>query len=147
MSQADNAFTILPIVANCVISMTSAKIPEESTNAMLILITSKINSWPMSGDYKKIKNRALNNCKRIEYVLESSALLYDDPCCAARLAQYLLIEFRDCTGNKEKLSAIDEILESINGAVDFYDPYENNDTAMAEAERLVLAIKKQIGMD
>jgi hypothetical protein len=146
MSQADNAFTILSIVANCVISMSSTDIPEESTNAMFILVARKINSWPVSGDYEKIKSRALSNCKQIEYVLESSALLYNDPCCAARLAQFLLIELRDCTSNKQKLLAIDEMLEYINGVVDIYDLHEKNDAAMNEAWQLVAVIKKQIGM-
>lgn len=147
MSQADNAFTILPIVANCVISMASADIIEESLNAMLNLIQSKINSWPASGCYEKIRRRALNNCKQIEYELESSGLIYNDRCCAARLAQFMLIELRDCTANKQKLSAIDEMLECVNVAVGIYDPQEKNDAAMAEAWRLVAVIKKRIGMN
>jgi hypothetical protein len=140
MSQADvNALTIMSIVANCAINIAS--------DAMLNLTQEKINSWPLPGDYKKLKSRVKSHCKIIEYELNSSELFYSDPCCTARLAQYLLIELRDCTANHWKLSAIDEILECINSIIDLIDPQEENGAAMNEADRLVLFIKKQIGAD
>lgn len=148
MSQADvNALTIMSIVANCAINIASDAIPEELSTAMLNLTQEKINSWPLCGDYKKLKSRVMSHCKIIEYELKSSELFYSYPCCTARLAQYLLIELRDCTTNYWKLSAIDEILEYVNSIVDLIDPQEENDAAMNEADRLVSFIKKQIGMD
>jgi hypothetical protein len=148
MSKADvNALTIMSIVANCAINIISDAITEELSIAMLNLTQEKINSWPLSGDYKKLKSRAMSHCKIIEYELKSSELFCSDPCCTARLAQYLLIELRDCTANYWKLSAIDEILEYVNSIIDLIDPQEENGAAMNEADRLVLFIKKQIGAD
>jgi hypothetical protein len=148
MSQADaNALTIMSIVANCAINITSETIPEELSIAMLNLTQEKIDLWPLSGDYKKIKNRAMSHCKIIEHELKSSELFYSDQCCTARLAQYLLIELRDCTVNTRKLSAIDEILDHVNNVVDMIDQHERNDAAMNEADRLVSVIKNQIGVD
>lgn len=147
MSKADvNSLTIMSIVANFAVNIISDAISEELSIAMLNLTKDKINSWPLSGDYKKLKSRAMSHCKIIEYELNSSELFYSDPCCTARLAQYLLIGLRDCTDNSWKLSAIDEILEYINSIIDLIDPQEENDEAMNEADRLVSLIQKQIGM-
>lgn len=148
MSQADvNALTIMSIVANCAVNIISDAISEELSIPMLLLTQEKINSWPLSGDYKKLKSRAMSHCKLIEYELNSSEPFYIDPCCTARLAQYLLIELRDCTTNYWKLSAIDEILEYVNSIIDLIDPQEEDSAAMDEANRLVSLIKKQIWMD
>ena len=148
MSQADvNTLTIMSIVANCAVNMTSGEIPEELSIVMLNLTQEKINSWPISGNYKKIKSRTMIYCKLIECELKLSELFYSDSCCTARIAQYLLIELRDCTVNALKLSAIDEVLEHINDIIDIVDPQEENKSAMNEADRLVSLIKDKIGMN
>lgn len=148
MSKADvNALTIMSIVANFAVNIISDAIPEKLSIEMLNLTQEKINSWPLSGDYKKLKSRVMSHCKIIEYELKSSELFCSDQCCTARLAQYLLIELRDCTTNYWKLSAIDEILEYVNSIIDLIDPQEEDGAAMDEANRLVSLIKKQMWMD
>lgn len=150
MSQADiQSFTILAFANGCAIAMMDNGIAGKAEPIIVYLcdlVKDKINKWPESGNPEKTTAACINHCKQLKNEIESSLNLYT-ACCLGMLVQYLLIELRDIVNNKWKLSAIDEMLECFNNAVDIYDPQEINDAAMAEAWRLVAVIKKQIGMD
>lgn len=148
MSKADvKSFTILAIVNGCAITMRDYGISGKAEPIIFYLcdlIKKKIDEWPETGDPSKTTIACINHCRALKSDIESSVSLYT-PCCLGMLAQYLLIELRDIINNKWKLSAIDEMLECFNNAVDIYDPKEANEEARAEAERLVELVKKQIG--
>lgn len=150
MSKADiQSLTILAIVNGCAITMMDNGIAGKAEPIIIYLcdlVKDKINKWPESGNPEKTTASCINHCKQLKNEIESSLNLYT-ACCLGMLAQYLLIEIRDIVNNKWKLSAIDEMLECFNNAVDIYDPQEKNDAAMSEAWRLVAVIKKQIGMN
>lgn len=148
MSKADiQSFTTLAIVNGCAITMRDHGIAGKAEPTIIYLcdlIEKKINEWPETGNPNKTTSACINHCKELKDEIESSLNLYT-PCFLVMLAQYLLIELRDVISNKWKLSAIDEMLECFNNAVDIYDQKEANEEARAEAERLVKLVKKQIG--
>jgi hypothetical protein len=146
---AVQSFTILAIANGCAITMRDYGIAGKAEPIIIYLcdlIKEKIDKWPETGNPNKTTLACINHCKALKNDIESSASIYT-ACCLGMLAQYLLIELRDLIRDKVKLSAIDEILECFNNAVDIYDPHEKDGAARDEAMRLVFVVKNQIGMD
>lgn len=149
MSKADvQSFTMLAMVNGCAICMRDHGIAGKAEPIILYLcelVEDKINKWPECGNPNKTTKQCINHCAALKNDLESSLFLYT-ACCLAMLGQYLLIELRDIVNNRNKLLAIDEMLECFNNCLDIYDPDEKNEDAINEATRLVAVVKKQIGM-
>lgn len=148
MSKADvQTFTILAVAAGAVITIEEERLGGEAAPVVAYLgglTQTVINKWPETGNPKANTSACARHCLCLKDQFEASAKLYT-ACCLGMLAQCLLIELRDRLNNRSKLDFVDELLESVNAAVDIYDPEEINDDARQEAERLCGVTLKEVG--
>lgn len=103
-----------------------------------------VNRWPVVGDDLKHRIKVRRHIHNIRNEIDSAAKLFS-ACCFGMLAQELLIRLYEKLKDREKLSLVEELLESVNNAVDIYDPKEQQGESRAEAERLCGIIMKEIG--
>lgn len=146
MSKAEaQAFTILAVVTGAIKTIAIEGMGGEAAPTIMYLEEAAhgvINRWPELGSPKKNTRRADAHCRNLHRDLDSAADRFT-ACCLGMMAQYLLISLRDRLGNRHKIGLVDELLESVNAAVDIYDPEEMLDGERKEAERLCQLVLKE----
>lgn len=148
MSKAEvQTFTVLAVVTGAIKTIAIEGISGNAAPTIMYLekaAQEAINRWPELGSPKKNTLRAATHCRNLHKDLDSAADKFT-ACCLGMMAQYLLISLRDKLINKLKLGLVDELLESVNGAVDIYDPEERMVGDREEAERLCRLVLNEIG--
>lgn len=147
MSKAESqTFTIIAVATGAIKTIAIEGMGGKAAPTILYLEEAAqdvINRWPELGDPRKNTLRAAAHCRNLHKDLDSAADRFT-ACCLGMLAQYLLISLRDRLGNGHKLGLVDELLESVNAAVDIYDQDERMDGDREEAERLCGLVLREI---
>lgn len=147
MSRAEaQTFTILAVATGAIKTIAIEGMGGNAAPTIMYLEEAAqgvINRWPELGDPKKNTLRAASHCRNLHKDLDSAADRFT-ACCLGMMAQCLLISLRDRLTSKCKIGLVDELLESINGAVNIYDPEERMDGDRAEAERLCQLVLNEI---
>lgn len=147
MSKAESqTFTILAVVTGAIKTIALEGIGGNAAPTIMYLegaAQGVINRWPELGNPRKNTILATTHCRNLNKDLDSAADRFT-ACCLGMMAQYLLISLRDRLSNKHKLGLIDELLKSVNAAVDIYDPKERKDGDRAEAERLCQLVLEEV---
>lgn len=141
------SLTILAVATGAIKSIVEANIAGPAAPTIMYLeerAQEVINRWPEVGNPQKNMLGVQRHIHNIHNELDSAAEIFS-ACCLGMLAQELLILLYERIRDKQKLELIDELLESINAAVDIYDPQEQQGESRAEAERLSSIIKEEIG--
>lgn len=148
MSKADiQAWTILAVTTGAIKTINIENIGGPAAETTLYLegvADSIIKQWPETGNQQRNTRKIHEHCMNLQEDLDSAVDIFT-ACCLGILAQNLLVNLRDRVNNRFKIGLIDELLESINGAIDIYDPDEKREGERREAERLCSLVLKEIG--
>jgi len=146
MSIADvQATVILSIATASVITIAENDMAGDAGPVILYAAEAwkgSVAAWPETGNWVKNTRKAAVICKDLTATLEGAADL--GPCLLIMLAQAVLINLRDKIKSPVKIGILDELLESVNSALDIFDPDEKDLTSRAEADRLCGLINKRI---
>ena len=145
------SLTILAVVTGSIQSIIDANIAGDAAPTILYLkdrAQEVVNKWPESGDPQKNMKRITRHIHNIKDQLDSAVDIYS-ACCLGMLAQELLVLMFERLRDEKKLALIRELLESVNNAIDIYDPKEidsaTDSETRKEAERLCQVIQTEIG--